>query len=87
METCGTQEDHDIYEDIEEISRDIENQAGSSEGNPIEPSNRQHMCPSGIHSWQHDRCMVCTVCRQCTGYSIRCLSSMRPDRNPGQYVL
>ena len=42
------------------------------------------MCPPGKHKWKHDLCMVCTVCRECTGYSISCLSSMRPDRNPGQ---
>ncbi|XP_063236464.1 E3 ubiquitin-protein ligase MYCBP2 isoform X2 [Bacillus rossius redtenbacheri] len=42
------------------------------------------MCPPGRHRWRHEMCMVCTVCRECTGYSISCLSSMRPDRNPGQ---
>lgn len=44
------------------------------------------MCPPGLHQWRHRVCMVCTVCRECTGYSISCLSSIRPDRNPGQYV-
>ena len=42
------------------------------------------MCSSGKHKWRSDQCMVCTVCRECTGYSISCLSSVRPDRNPGQ---
>lgn len=42
------------------------------------------MCPPGQHKWKQDLCMVCTVCRECTGYSISCLSSMRPDRIPGQ---
>ncbi|KAF6200669.1 hypothetical protein GE061_005112 [Apolygus lucorum] len=42
------------------------------------------MCPPGQHKWKQDLCMVCTVCRECTGYSISCLSSMRPDRLPGQ---
>ncbi|XP_017880442.1 E3 ubiquitin-protein ligase MYCBP2-like [Ceratina calcarata] len=42
------------------------------------------MCPPGLHQWRHRVCMVCTVCRECTGYSIACLSGMRPDRNPGQ---
>lgn len=45
---------------------------------------QETMCPPGKHKWKHDLCMVCTVCRECTGYSISCLSSMRPDRNPGQ---
>ncbi|XP_046604041.1 E3 ubiquitin-protein ligase MYCBP2 isoform X2 [Neodiprion virginianus] len=42
------------------------------------------MCPAGQHQWRRRVCMVCTVCRECTGYSISCLSSIRPDRNPGQ---
>lgn len=42
------------------------------------------MCPPGQHQWRHRVCMVCTICRECTGYSMSCLSSMRPDRNPGQ---
>lgn len=41
------------------------------------------MCPPGQHQWRHRVCMVCTVCRECTGYSISCLST-RSDRNPGQ---
>lgn len=45
---------------------------------------REHMCGPGRHAWRHDLCMVCTVCRECTEYSISCLRSMRPDRNPGQ---
>lgn len=42
------------------------------------------MCPPGQHQWRHRVCMVCTICRECTGYSISCLSSIRPDRYPGQ---
>lgn len=42
------------------------------------------MCAPGTHKWKQELCMVCTVCRECTGYSISCLSSMRPDRYPGQ---
>lgn len=42
------------------------------------------MCAPGQHQWRHRVCMVCTICRECTGYSISCLSSIRPDRNPGQ---
>lgn len=47
---------------------------------------QEAMCPPGKHKWKHDLCMVCTVCRECTGFSISCLNSMRPDRNPGQWV-
>ncbi|CAK9797457.1 E3 ubiquitin-protein ligase MYCBP2 [Anthophora quadrimaculata] len=42
------------------------------------------MCAPGLHQWRHGVCMVCTVCRECTGHNISCLSSIRPDRNPGQ---
>lgn len=50
-------------------------------------SSQDMMCEPGTHKWKHDLCMVCTICRECTGYSISCLSSMRPDRNPGQCVI
>lgn len=85
METCIGQDEQDLYEDLDEnaIREDIENLPGSSDGNTAEPSNDQ-VCPPGMHSWHHDMCMVCTVCRECTGYSVSCLSAMRPDRNPGQ---
>nr|CAD7200761.1 unnamed protein product [Timema douglasi] len=61
--------------------------AGEEEGEGEEldwEDAQEAMCQPGKHKWKHDLCMVCTVCRECTGYSISCLSSMRPDRNPGQ---
>lgn len=89
MDTCGSHEDQEAC-DEEEINRaveEIENQAGGSDANNAGGANEggnQAMCPPGMHSWLHDMCMVCTACRECTGYSISCLSSIRPDRNPGQ---
>ncbi|CAI9731993.1 E3 ubiquitin-protein ligase MYCBP2-like [Octopus vulgaris] len=41
------------------------------------------ICPPGKHRWRHDQCMVCTVCGECTGYGVNCISSGRFDRNPG----
>ena len=41
------------------------------------------MCGSGKHKWKHDQCMVCAICGECTGYGSHCVSSGRPDRNPG----
>ena len=41
------------------------------------------ICPAGKHKWKHDQCMVCAVCGECTGYGASCVSSGRPDRNPG----
>lgn len=87
METGGASHDEqDIYDDLEEVVArdDVENIPGSSDSNPLESLGREHMCPPGDHQWHHNMCMVCTVCQECTGYSISCLSSMRPDRKPGQ---
>lgn len=43
------------------------------------------ICTVGKHQWRYDQCMVCTICRECTGYGNSCLSSMRSaQRNPGQ---
>ncbi|CAE1311211.1 MYCBP2 [Acanthosepion pharaonis] len=41
------------------------------------------VCPQGKHRWRHDQCMVCTVCGECTGYGVNCISSGRFDRSPG----
>lgn len=90
METGGISHDEqDIYEDLEDLANkeDIENRPSSSDSNPVDSSNRDQMCQPGSHQWQHDMCMICTVCQECTGYSISCLSSMRPDRKPGQLVV
>ena len=85
MDTCATQDEQDIYDELEDANQDdIENQPGSSEGNDPDIPLRPYMCPSGVHSWHQNMCMICTVCRECTGYSISCLSSMRPDRTAGQ---
>ncbi|XP_046683725.1 E3 ubiquitin-protein ligase MYCBP2 isoform X4 [Homalodisca vitripennis] len=61
----------------------VEEEGGEEEEGEWEDT-QEVMCAPGQHKWKHDLCMVCTVCRECTGYSISCLSSMRPDRNPGQ---
>uniref|UniRef100_A0A1B6EGK8 PHR domain-containing protein n=1 Tax=Clastoptera arizonana TaxID=38151 RepID=A0A1B6EGK8_9HEMI len=61
----------------------VEDEGGEEEEQEWEDA-QEVMCAPGTHKWKHDLCMVCTVCRECTGYSISCLSSMRPDRNPGQ---
>ncbi|CAG7827585.1 unnamed protein product [Allacma fusca] len=51
---------------------------------PIVEPEQEGMCPSGTHRWKHEQCMVCTMCRECTGYGSACISALRPDRNPGQ---
>jgi len=44
----------------------------------------ENICKPGNHNWKHAVCMVCTVCGECTGYSISCLSSIRSNRKAGQ---
>lgn len=41
------------------------------------------MCPPGQHKWRQDECMVCTICGECTGFGVSCISKGQPDRNPG----
>ncbi|CAH1777009.1 unnamed protein product [Owenia fusiformis] len=41
------------------------------------------MCPPGKHKWKSEACLICSVCGECTGYGTNCISSGRPDRNPG----
>ncbi|KAK9891452.1 hypothetical protein WA026_014685 [Henosepilachna vigintioctopunctata] len=81
MDTGVTQDDQDTYEEMDENRKEGENQPGGSEGNNMEP--QLNMCPPGMHSWHDERCMICTICGECTGYSISCLSSISA-RNPGR---
>lgn len=46
--------------------------------------HNEGICKLGKHNWKHEVCMVCTVCGECTGYSISCLSSIRSNRKAGQ---
>ncbi|XP_076287336.1 MYC binding protein highwire isoform X6 [Lasioglossum baleicum] len=66
----------------------VEDEILATEEDAVEPTEEweetKGMCLPGQHQWRHRVCMVCTVCRECTGYSISCTSSIRPDRNPGQ---
>lgn len=83
METCGVHEEHDFCNESNTQSENV-NASCEVDESIIEPV--QNICPPGMHSWHDDMCMICTVCRECTGYSINCLSSMGSERNPGQYV-
>ncbi|GIY69151.1 hypothetical protein CEXT_121812 [Caerostris extrusa] len=53
------------------------------EDEDVESEEPDIICPAGRHQWNHDHCMVCTVCGECTGYGASCIASGRPDRNPG----
>ncbi|KAL1517024.1 hypothetical protein ABEB36_000844 [Hypothenemus hampei] len=85
MDTCPVQEEQDYLEDVVQPVplKESDNMPAPAEGN-ISEDVHQNMCPPGNHTWHEDLCMVCTVCGECTGYSISCLSSMSADRNPGQ---
>ncbi|KAL4690764.1 hypothetical protein H8959_013725, partial [Pygathrix nigripes] len=52
-----------------------------------EKDEKSMMCPPGMHKWKLEQCMVCTVCGDCTGYGASCVSSGRPDRVPGGYII
>ncbi|KAJ8975749.1 hypothetical protein NQ317_015371, partial [Molorchus minor] len=82
MDTCGTLEEQDFYDDVRIENHKSDNIASGSDGNFGD--SLHNMCPSGMHSWHDDMCMICTVCRECTGYSISCLSAMSSERNPGE---
>ncbi|KAG8179148.1 hypothetical protein JTE90_015337 [Oedothorax gibbosus] len=53
------------------------------EDEDVESEEPDMICPAGRHQWNHDHCMVCTICGECTGYGASCIASGRPDRNPG----
>ncbi|XP_018571542.1 E3 ubiquitin-protein ligase MYCBP2-like [Anoplophora glabripennis] len=80
METCGVQEECDF---CNETNVPNECSAVSEAGENLADSI-QNICPPGMHSWHDDMCMICSVCRECTGYSVNCLSSISSERNPGQ---
>nr|AOV18880.1 myc binding protein 2 [Lymnaea stagnalis] len=43
----------------------------------------ENLCPPGKHRWVQEVCMICSICRECTGYGVSCVNSGRKDRNPG----
>ncbi|XP_076065953.1 MYC binding protein highwire isoform X3 [Oratosquilla oratoria] len=54
------------------------------DGGESEDGAEVGMCPPGRHRWVRDLCLVCMYCHECTGYGAVCVSSGRPNRNPGQ---
>lgn len=88
MDTCAAGEDLDTYDPLGDGALSGGEEASFPGGSDVlaegQDPMREHICAPGKHVWKHDLCMVCIVCRECTGYSISCLSSMRSDRNPGQ---
>lgn len=78
MDTCGVQEEQEILDEINETQKTT---FGIVDSNLEE--QQHNICPPGLHTWHDDMCMICTVCRECTGYSFSCMS-MSAERNPGQ---
>ncbi|CAM1315909.1 MYCBP2 (predicted), partial [Pycnogonum litorale] len=74
MSTANEEECED-----EELELETDVCAGVGGGGPLDVV----ICTPGKHRWAADQCMVCTVCGECTGYGASCVSSTRPDRNPG----
>lgn len=81
MDTCGVQEEQELFDEIHDENQKDSDNPGVSDVNVLE--QQHNICPPGMHHWHDDMCMICTVCRECTGYSISCMS-MSSDRNPGQ---
>lgn len=81
MDTCGVQEEQDL---IDEIQSENQKDGDIPSVSDLNMGESHNICPPGMHSWHDDMCMICTVCRECTGYSISCLSSISAERNPGQ---
>ncbi|RLU27103.1 hypothetical protein DMN91_000902 [Ooceraea biroi] len=80
---------HTVSKEVSVVAMEMgtgEDELIIAEEESVDPAEdwEKWMCPPGQHQWRHRVCMVCTICRECTGYSMSCLSSMRPDRNPGQ---
>ena len=50
----------------------------------VEAAGEDELCAPGRHRWQHEQCMICVLCEQCTGYGGTCVNSAQGNRNPGQ---
>lgn len=45
------------------------------------------VCPKGTHVFKQDKCMICPICHQCTGYGAECqLARRNEEREPGEWV-
>lgn len=43
------------------------------------------VCPKGTHVFKQDKCMICPICHQCTGYGAECqLARRNEEREPGE---
>lgn len=77
-----------VFQIIDEIFDDDETEWDESAASGVTAVagglEQEGLCPAGSHRWKHEQCMVCTICRECTGYGSACISALRPDRNPGQ---
>lgn len=67
------------YEAFVDILDEDDELSGSSED-----TYSDVICPKGTHIFKQDKCMICPICRQCTGYGAGCLASNEEDREPGE---
>ena len=42
------------------------------------------LCAPGDHDWSTSRCVVCKICKYCTGYGPSCCNDGLPGREPGK---
>lgn len=58
----------------------------SSSANQVGTLKFDNMCDFEEHNIQHGQCRVCTICRECTGYNVSCVTTQNitiDQRIPG----
>lgn len=72
--------DSNRFENQGEIQTEDEETVGSSE-----ETYSDFVCPKGTHVFKQDKCMICPICHQCTGYGVECqLARRNEEREPGE---
>lgn len=76
-----------LQNDVEFGMKSQQSQPSSSVGTvKFDVSN---MCDVEEHNIVHGQCRVCTICRECTGYNVSCVTTQNitiDQRIPGAYV-
>ncbi len=67
------------FEGPVDVSVEEEETSGSSDD-----TYSDVICPKGTHVFKQDKCVICPICHQCTGYGASCLASNEEDREPGE---
>ena len=60
----------------------VEQHVDDGNGEWAEDGSLDTICPPGEHNWVHESCLICNVCKECTGYGRKCVFRGKPDRHP-----